>query len=405
MLDKIFDITHPILTFLLSIILNISVIFGITTATTTQNSAGLTRNTNKATTTIQEVTENVASPQNKKVITKNNSSTDKSTSDNTKLNQKNDTTQVSYAVNTAILQSQNLLKKILEIQNKQTRISINLNNLARKSLVNILCTTRIGGLLKPITGSGVVIDKNGVIITNAHIGQYFLIKDYPTKDSVNCIIRTDSPASPTYKAKILYISPNWIKDNANNITMSNPKGTGENDFALLLITDAIKNGSQLPEKFPFLIPDISSDNIKASTPVLLASYPAGFLGGITIQKDLWITTTISSIKNIFTFKSGTIDVFSLNSNIVAQKGSSGGAVINIKTQKLIGIIVTSTEAVSTEDRELNAITLFHINESINKDLGFGLFRMLNSNLQVESNIFNQKISPILRQFLINEMEK
>lgn len=404
MLNKIFDIAHPFLTFMLGGFLGVLSIFGITTTPINQNDTSLTRNTNNTTITVQEITNNTAGDQNKKTIIKNNSSADKTTTNDTKLNQKNDTTQVSSAINTAILQSQNLLKEMLEIQNKQTRISANLNILARKSLVNILCTTRTSGLLKPLTGSGVIIDKKGVIITNAHIGQYFLIKDYPTKDSVNCIIRTDSPASPTYKAKILYISPKWIKDNANNITMNNPKGTGENDFALLLITDAIKN-EQLPEKFPFLMPDISNDNMKTGTPVLLAGYSAGFLGGIIIQKDLWLTTTISSIKDIFTFRSGTIDVFSLNSNIVAQKGSSGGAVINTKTQKLIGIIVTSTEAVYTKDRELNAITLFHVNDSINKDLGFGLFRMLNSDLQVESNIFNQTISPTLRQLLISKMEK
>ena len=46
-----------------------------------------------------------------------------------------------------------------------------LNLKARRALVNILCTTKRGGLFSPISGSGVFIDPRGVILTNAHVGQ------------------------------------------------------------------------------------------------------------------------------------------------------------------------------------------------------------------------------------------
>ncbi|MBY0293848.1 hypothetical protein K2Q08_00780, partial [Patescibacteria group bacterium] len=52
------------------------------------------------------------------------------------------------------------------------------NDSARASLVNIFCLTKSGGYLYPISGSGVMITKNGIILTNAHVGQYFLLRDY-----------------------------------------------------------------------------------------------------------------------------------------------------------------------------------------------------------------------------------
>jgi len=385
MLNEIFEITQFFLALILGVILNIFAIFGVAIKPVEQPTE-IPPNIEK----VQEM----ADMDETEIITKN--------TDDTQPKQKNDDTQISEAINEAILQSQNLLKEILDKQTSQ--IDANLNDLAREALVNILCTTKSGGLLKPLTGSGVVISEKGVLLTNAHIAQYYLIKDYPSQDSVNCIIRAGSPASPVYKAEILYISPAWIRDNADNITIDNPTGTGENDFALLLITNTVRKSLLLPEKFSYLTPDITNTNMVVGMPVMLASYPAGFLGGITIQKDLWITTTITAVKELFTFRSGTIDIFSLNGNIAAQKGSSGGAVINAKTQKLIGIIVTSSDASSTEDRELNALTMFHVNDSINNDLGFGLNTLLEGNLQLRADTFNQTISPTLRQLLVDEIE-
>ncbi|HEY0221031.1 MAG TPA: trypsin-like peptidase domain-containing protein, partial [Candidatus Paceibacterota bacterium] len=149
------------------------------------------------------------------------------------------------------------------------------NTFARKAIVNILCSTK-GGELSPISGTGVVISSKGVVLTNAHIAQYFLLKDFKQKDYVGCVIRTGSPAYPEYKVELMYISPTWIGQNRKLLKEEAPKGTGENDFAFLRITGKI-DGSKLPESFSYVIPNIR-ESIDLDEPVLLVSYPAGFLG-------------------------------------------------------------------------------------------------------------------------------
>ena len=114
----------------------------------------------------------------------------------------------------------------------------------RAALVNILCLTGGGGYFKPISGSGVFIDSRGIILTNAHIGQFFLLRDFPVKDNVTCTIRTGSPAQNTYTARLLYLPPVWIDANAKQITSQEAMGTGENDFALLLVTGSTDPNTQ-----------------------------------------------------------------------------------------------------------------------------------------------------------------
>ena len=96
------------------------------------------------------------------------------------------------------------------------------------------------------------------------------------------------------------------------------------------------------------------------------------MDGATVQKDLWPASAISTIKEIFTFATDTLDLLSTGGSVVAQKGSSGGGVFSMATGKLIGIVVTSSDEGSTGDRDLRAITLSHINRSMFGDTGMDL---------------------------------
>jgi hypothetical protein len=275
-----------------------------------------------------------------------------------------------------------------------------INTLARGSLVNILCSTKSGGPFASASGSGVIISSNGVILTNAHIAQYFLLKDFNgQKDYVSCVIRTGSPAYPTYKAELVYISPTWVKENSKVLVESNPQGTGEHDYALLKVTSK-PDDSPVSGSIPYLPVNIG-ENLNDSDNTLLASYPAGFLGGVTIEKNLYPSSAIAQIKKIFTFATDTIDVISVPGTVISQKGSSGGIVTNDRGQ-LIGIITTSSDDATTGARDLRAITTAYINRDLIANASTDLKTIL-ENSQSTSDTFNQTIAGTLTKILTDSI--
>ena len=138
-----------------------------------------------------------------------------------------------------------------------------LNTEARAPLVNIFCTTKEGSVLNSITGSGVMIDRRGIILTNAHIAQFFLLEDYKREGYMNCLIRMGAPAKPAFKAEPIYISLPWIEKNAHTLVEENPKGTGEDDFALLRITESVGSGITIPSIFAYMTPDMNESTLIA----------------------------------------------------------------------------------------------------------------------------------------------
>ncbi len=250
-----------------------------------------------------------------------------------------------------------------------------INAESRKTIINIFCTTKYNDL-SPISGTGVIVNSDGLILTNAHIGQYLLLKNFREKDYLKCVGRTGSPAYPKYNIELVYISPNWVKQNKTLLKDQNPKGTGESDFAFLRITGEINDQEEITG-FTYITPN-TREHFSVGEPVVLVSYPAGFLGGLSIIQNLNVASSITTIQDVFTFKSGTIDIISVGGTIVSQKGSSGGLVVDENTS-LIGIITTSSDGETTSSRGLNAITLSHINREIKSDLNINLKQFLSIN--------------------------
>jgi hypothetical protein len=279
-----------------------------------------------------------------------------------------------------------------------------LNAQTRASLVNILCTTKAGGSFEPISGSGVIIDTRGVILTNAHVGQFFLIVNYGSPGNVQCVVRTGSPATPAYTAELLYLPPSWIEANASQIISQQATGTGENDYAFLLITGPAATGMPYPSTFPALPMSVSDPSV--NTNVFLAAYPAGFLGGTTIQMDLYASSALSTVQELYTFDNpSNVDLVSLGGTVVAQSGSSGGAVVNATTGGLLGIITTETQGTTTSSRDLNAITLAHINRSLTALGQGGIAGMLAGDVSEKANNFNTTIAPSETQTLETVLNK
>lgn len=239
----------------------------------------------------------------------------------------------------------------------------------RNALVNIICYAPGGSRLKSISGSGVIIDSKGIILTNAHIAQYFLLDDR----GVSCTIRSGAPAVDAYEAELIYISPLWINANATILTQSAPTGTGEYDFAFLAVT-ASATSKQLPSVFPSIA--LAELPPSSGTPVVIASYGAQFLESSQIQSSLFPTMVFGSIKDIFTFVRNTIDVIELGGSAAAQEGSSGGGIAD-GTGSLVGTITTSTVEGPTDTRSLSGITASYIRGEYASETGTALDFLLN----------------------------
>jgi len=241
-------------------------------------------------------------------------------------------------------------------------------SLLRAALVNILCYVPVGSGLHSISGSGVFIDSKGIILTNAHVAQYFLLKD----KGAHCTIRMGSPAADRYDAALIYISPLWLRANASVLTTTLPSGTGEYDFALLAVSKSA-TANALPASFPSIPLAVTPPNIDA--PIVIATYGAQFLETNQIQSGLFPTIVFGSVKDIFTFKTSTIDVLALGGSVAAQEGSSGGGVSDV-AGNLAGTITTSTVTGDTSTRSLDAITASYIRAEYASEMGSALDLLL-----------------------------
>lgn len=281
----------------------------------------------------------------------------------------------------------------------QDIIDAGLNSAAqtlRGALVNIICYAPTGSGLHSMTGSGVVIDPKGIVLTNAHIAQYFLFADR----GVSCRLRSGSPATDHYTAALLYLPSIWIQNNAQVLTQISPSGTGEYDFAFIGIVGSIqKPSTPLPNAFPAL--PLAVAPLSTGAPVVIGSYGAQFLEYSQIQSNLFPTLVFGSVKNVFTFATNSIDVVALGGSAAAQEGSSGGGVVNALGELAATITTSTTEGV-TSGRQLNAITASYMRREYANETGESLDSLLS--LPLATSIANfipsgAALEAILAQYL------
>lgn len=256
----------------------------------------------------------------------------------------------------------------------------------RAALVNIICYVPLGSALHSISGSGVFIDSKGIILTNAHVAQYFLLAN----KGASCTIRTGSPAADSYKAALIYLPAAWVNANADILTTIEPNGTGEYDFAFLAVTKSVTRNA-LPALFPFV--PLASSPPGTGTPVVIASYGAQFLESNQIQSSLSPTIVFGSVKDIFTFRTNTVDVIALGGSAAAQEGSSGGGVADAAGE-LVGTITTSTTKGATDTRSLDAITASYIRSAYASETGSALDLLLSLPLTAAIAAFAPQIPPL-----------
>lgn len=279
-----------------------------------------------------------------------------------------------------------------------------LTDAVEKSLVNIFCQYKTDRFIRTTTGSGFFINRKGVIITNAHVAQFLVLEDAKNlTGNVECVIRTGDPAEPRYTAELLYISPAWIFDNADLITEEAPRGTGERDYALLYVSKSV-DGTPLPTSFPAIPVDTALlTRSVAGSDAVTGGYPAEklFKEGVDAKLEPVIAST--TIGTLYTFGSNYADIFSVSDSPVGEQGASGGPVASLKSDDVIGLIVTKGDEETEGEHSLRAITLSYVDRTMKEETGFSLIDNMQGDLAARGAVFKKAMLPFLADILSSEL--
>lgn len=321
-----------------------------------------------------------------------------------------------------------IFKKAEKVSGTQlpiTSISVKPESLAESqpienSLVNIFCSQKVDSsatLRKTITGSGVLINKDGTVITNAHVAQFPLIADSSSK--VVCLARTGSPARSTHSVKVAFISPEWVKTHAQYINTSVPE-SGQNDYALLVISPINASSTKTNSIYPAVV----QKDLKSTTDntVLVAGYPAEILGIKGVNSALYSQKESVSIKNYYSFSGISLaeslslsansdsDVLETTATNIGQIGSSGGAVADIHNH-LIALITTvvpngniNNGSTNSAKNSIRAISMNYINKDISSYYPDGLtYTNSNGSSKIKS-IFDDSYRKGLTSLLLQNLK-
>jgi len=256
-------------------------------------------------------------------------------------------------------------------------------------VVNIVCQNRNGNKISLATGSGVLISSNGVVLTNAHVAQPYLLNNPNLSNYMNCSIVQENIPTVGYKAELLFISEEWMREKS-----SSSVGTGELDYALLLITANTNPTLRLPLRFPFISFDSSEGVAEKGDNITVAGYPGtGSIFSLSRPSSLVVDNTF--IDDVFTFSRNTTDLISTGETPVANRGSSGGGIF--ENNKLIGTIVTTSPGIIHDS--INALSLEYISRDIKKQTGSTLQSFISGNIINKARSFNEVVVPELLRFV------
>ncbi|MDP3645518.1 MAG: trypsin-like peptidase domain-containing protein [bacterium] len=236
----------------------------------------------------------------------------------------------------------------------------------RDAIVNLYCMPPQGSMSEASSGSGVMIDPRGIILTNAHVASNFLYADWPKPSLLVCSVRIGSPARPQYRAALLYIPDWYMMDEINHAYKYVPEEVflpylGRKDYALLVITGPTSASVTMPAAFPYL--DIYQGGVlPVKTPVYLSGYSAEFLDGELLHRDLYQLSTPTVVGAQQPLGTSTVpQAIAFSGSISSQHGASGGAVI-AEGGTVAGLMtfLNKDYGHATSERVLSAITTDYI---------------------------------------------
>jgi hypothetical protein len=251
---------------------------------------------------------------------------------------------------------------IPQVENTETGIAIK-NNLIDDVVVNIVCVNRQVNRISMTTGSGVIVSPSGLVLTNSHVANTFLFDDENSDEHKECSIRRENIPTYGFNAELVYLPADWLIENQSFFTEAEPRGSGENDYALLAITSNTNPALSLPESFDFVNFVTKEDDIEKDLNITVAAYPGLTSGVFEIDSNAKFRKVSTQIDDLVTFNRTTIDIISTKPNQVAKKGSSGGGVFS--NGELLGLITTTDD--EGDGTFANALTLPYIIRDFRND--------------------------------------
>ncbi len=251
-----------------------------------------------------------------------------------------------------------------------------ISNSPDDNVVNIRCENKTSNTLKVVTGSGVIISSDGLILTAAHVAAPMYTEQSVGKYS--CYARIKDPASGKFPIKVVYIDRNWVNKYYANFEGTYSE-TGENDVALLQITTSnssadITTASVLRNISPAKISDLP---FNLNDQITIKSYPSDVYGKFGVFSVLPRKSETNAIENVFNFNgdvNGPYDLIETKPSSLGQSGASGGGIFNNKGQ-LIGIISNYVSSEILLKNKIRAISIKHIDNEIKANLGKSIFEL------------------------------
>lgn len=268
-----------------------------------------------------------------------------------------------------------------------------------QGVINIYCTQKIGNLRKTVTGSGVLINADGTVLTNAHVAQYPLVSE--KIGTVTCLGRTGKTANQTLTLRTAFISPTWSEQNARHINTGGTLQTGALDYALLKIQE--RNLGQYGLK-PV---DLSFDETaRTGSSVLAISYPADILAtkpgaALTLETEALSLTGTDSLG----YSDGKTHILETSPSRLGQRGSSGGLISSLGNQMLGMITIVLESRPGSSNKTIRAITPHHIHTDLLNHVSGGLDGISRTGSQVLETKFSQgdktRLTSLFAQYLSN----